>query len=203
MATIRPGLSDDMAAAVAAGDVRNFPLVYMDLDSGALRLTGLPFDLAASVSPDGEVWTSARGWGSFKPIEESADEMAGIEFTLSGVPPGVVAEALTEKIQGRLVTVMWVVVEPGGALRYDENAWSGKLDVMRVERSAGTSVITVTAEHAMLDWSRPRTRYFNDADQKRVDPADNFCRLGDTMAEKNVVLFSKAVQKAHAKREAQ
>lgn len=194
--SIRPDVPAALVTAAAASHVAWFPLVYMNLDDGPLRLSGADFD----VTYDGHVWTSARGLGSFEPIGESADEMEGLKFTLSGMPPGVVAEALVTKVQGRACTVLYAVVEEDGTLRVDPNAWSGKLDGMQVERSDGTCVIVVTAEHAMLDWSRPRTRYFNDADQKRVDPSDKFFSLIAGLNEKVLVIFSKEAQAARAKR---
>lgn len=235
----RPGLTDQTAAAAASPHVAWFPLVQMDLDSGTLYLTGTPFD----VDYNGITWTSLRGLGSLEKITETADEIAGLRFTLSGIPAAVVAEVQLERYQGRPCTVLWAFMAgqqdaptlsalftqaqpvpptlslhiaeqvnllgdyvadvpgtyhvdtyvPADTLLVDPAAWQGRLDVATLQRSADTRTLTITAEHKLADWERPRKFYFNHADQQRLAPGDNFYLGIEAMTELTIVVFSKEV----------
>jgi hypothetical protein len=190
----RPAVPAGLVTAAGASHVKWFPLVKMELDTGTLYLSGTDFP----VDYAGQTWLATRGLGTIDPITESADEITGLKFTLSGVPAGVVAEALQLDYQGRRVTVMFAVLDASGILQVDPSAWQGKLDVPEISRAVGTRSITITAEHQMADWGRPRKLLFNHADQQRVDPGDNFFLGVETMQERQIVLFSKELQKARA-----
>ena len=187
----RPGLTAGVIAAVAQDHVNWFPLVKMEFDSAAIYVAGTDFD----VDYGGQTWLAARGLGSIDPIVESGDEIAGLKFTLAGVSTASIAEAQTEKYQGRPVTVLWCCVDSSGTLNVDPAAWQGRMDVPTIERSQGTCTISITAEHRMVDWQRPRKLLFNHADQQRIAPGDNFFLGLEAMAEKNIVLFSKEALK--------
>lgn len=182
----RPGISSDVQSVVAQDHVNWFPLIVMEFDSGTLRLAGTDFD----VDYGGNTYIATRGLASMDTITETPDEVAGIRFTLSGVPSETLAEALTESYQGRPVTVMFAFLD-GGTLRVDEDAWVGRLDTPEIERATGTRTITVTAEHRMADWARQRVLMFNHADQQRILAGDTFFLGIEQMAEKEIVVFSK------------
>lgn len=184
----RPAIDSNVATTVAAAHVPWFPLVQMDFDGGTVRLAGTAFD----VGYGGNTWTSTRGLGTMEPITESPDQINGFKFTLSGVPTAAISEALSEVYQGRLCTVLWAVLS-GPTLYVDPQAWQGRLDVPEITRDVGTCTISVTAEHRMADWGRPRRLLFNHADQQRVDATDNFFLGCEAMEEQEIVVFSKEV----------
>lgn len=187
--TDRSSLDADTASALAGPHVVWFPLVQADFDSGTVRFAGAPFD----IDYGGHTWLSARGLLSLEPIKEAPDEVTGIRFTLSGVKSENLNVALTENTQGRACTVLWCVLD-GDTLRVDPLAWKGRLDVPEVQRSADGSTVSISAEDPMTDWQRPRVRYFNHADQQRVDPTDMFFSGIESMEGKSIVIFSKEVQ---------
>ena len=189
----RPNLPVGLTTAASAEHVPWFPLIKMEFDAGdggTLYIAGTDFD----VEYDGQDWISARGFGSMEAIVETPDEVAGIKFTLAGVPEAVLAEALLVKYQGRPCTVLWACLD-GGTLYVDPSAWKGRLDVPEISRGKGSRSITVTAEHRLVDWQRSRRLLFNDADQRRVDPTDTFFLGSENMAELEITLFSKDVMR--------
>jgi len=187
----RPDLPTDVQTAVVQSHVERFPLIACDFDvadGGSIYISGLDKD----VTYGGNTYLASRGLVSMEPIVETPDEVAGIKFTLAAVTDALVAEALLVQYQGRPCTVLWGFIE-NGMLAVDEVAWQGRLDVPEITRGAKTRTITVTAEHRMADWSRPRVLLFNDADQRRIDPTDAFFVGVEAMKEKTINLFSKAV----------
>lgn len=182
----RPNLPAAVASVVQAEHVPMFPLLKMEFDSETVYLSGTDFP----VEYDGHTWLAVRGLGSIEPIIESPSEVRGLRFTLSGVPEAALAEAQSEQYQGRRVTVLWAFLD-GDTLRVDPVAWQGRLDVPTIVREPGGCRVSVTAEHRMADWSRPRRLLFNHADQQRVQPGDNFFLGIEAMAERSIVLFSK------------
>lgn len=182
----RSDLPAGVAATVQLGHVPWFPLVKLEFDSGTSYVAGTDFD----VDYGGHTWTALRGLGNVEPIVESSEEIAGLRFSLSGVPTAAIAQAQSEKYQGRRCTVLWACVD-GETLHVDPAAWQGKLDIPTIQRGQQTCTISITAEHHMADWQRPRKLLFNHADQQRVDPGDNFFLGIEAMAEKSIVLFSK------------
>lgn len=187
----RPGLPLGVATTVDNDHVELFPLVRMEFDAadgGTLYIAGYIKD----VTYGGNVYLSSRGLASIDPIVETNDEVTGLKFTLAGMPEAVLTEALLVKYQGRLCTVMLAFLD-GETLHVDPEAWQGRLDVPEITRTQGSRTITVTAEHRLVDWKRPRKLLFNDADQRRIDPTDTFFVGIEAMEEREINLFSREV----------
>lgn len=187
----RPDLPAGVSSAVALAHVERFPLIKAEFDvadGGTVYICGLD----SNVTYEGNVYLASRGLISMESIVETGDEVAGIRFTLSGVTAALRAEALLVAYQGRPCTVMWAFLE-NGVLVVDELTWQGRLDVPSINFTKGSCTITVTAEHRMADWARPRQLLFNDADQRRIDATDEFFVGVEAMKEKTINLFSKAV----------
>ena len=187
----RPGLPAGVAAAVDNDHVPLFPLVRMEFDAGdggTLYIAGYP----TNVTYDGNIYLSSRGLASVEPIVETSDEVTGLKFTLAGVPEAVLAEALLIKYQGRRCTVLLAFMN-GETMNVDPQAWQGRLDVPEITRAQGTRTITITAEHRMADWKRPRKLLFNDADQRRIDSTDTFFVGIEATEEREINLFSREV----------
>lgn len=181
-----------MQAALDAGYVQWFPLVFMDLDSGPLYVCGAPFD----VEWDGNTYSTLHGMGSIEPITETDTRQSGLAFVLSGVPESAIATVLTEHVQGRPVVVRLAVVADG-ALHVDPNVWSGQLDVL--EFSDGESPqVRVTAEHHLIAWEEPAGLMFSDADQQRLHPGDLFFANTASLVEATIVWPTAATLRAEA-----
>ncbi len=187
----RPDIPPGVATTVENDHVPLFPLVRLDFDAsdgGSLFIAGYPEDVVY----DGNTYLSSRGLASIDPIVETSDEITGLKFTLAGVPEAVLAEALLVKYQGRLCTVLIAFLD-GETVHVDPLAWQGRLDVPEIVRSKGTRTVSITAEHRMADWARPRKLFFNDADQRLIDPTDTFFLGVESMQEREINLFSREV----------
>lgn len=181
----RPNLPAELATVLVRDHVEFFMLVKLEFDSSTVYISGCDFD----VIYDGQTWSSLRGLGSIDPIVESADEIPGLTFTLSGVPNEAIIHAQTEHYRGRRVTVLWAFFD-GDIPRVDSSCWQGRMDVPIITRGTDTCTIQVTAENRMIDWQRPRGLIFNHADQQRFAPGDNFFLGIESMVDREVVLFS-------------
>lgn len=189
----RPDIPAGVLTAVAQSHVDRFPLIACEFDvadGGTVYICGLD----VNVTYGGNVYLASRGLVSMESIVETPDEVAGIRFTLAAVTDALVAEALLVKYQGRPCTVLMAFIE-SGVLRVDPVAWQGRLDVPEITRGAKTRTITVTAEHRMADWARPRQLMFNDADQRRIDQTDTFFVGIEAMREMTINLFNKDVMR--------
>jgi len=180
----RPNVPVGVETAVDKSHVSAFPLVKMEFDSQTLYLSGADFEVAY----DGQTWLPAYGLGQIDPIGESATAIEGLSFTISGVPSASISLALSEKYQGRKVTVKWAFVDDG-VLHVDPYAWVGLLDFPAITRDGSSCTITVTAENRMIDWQRPRGLLFNHNDQQRISAGDTFFLGIEALIEREVTLF--------------
>ena len=194
--SVRPTLTTTFLDAMAGGHVSWFWLVKMELASGNLFLTSLDFD----VTVGGNVYVGMRGLGSIAPIEESDNGATGITLTMAGVTEAHIASILSENIQGKKITVQLAVLNTSTEpplVAIDDNVWQGLLDTQNYNESEST--IIVTAENRLIEWDRPKLLRFSDQDLKRTRPTDNFFKYADTMANKEIIVFSQAQVKATMK----
>jgi len=194
--SVRASLTESFLEAVTGSHVSWFWLVKMELTSGTLYLTSLDFDIEI----DAVAWIGTRGLGGIGPIEESDNGVSGITLTLAGVTESHIAGILLENIQGKKITVQMAVLnestEPP-TVATDPNVWQGLLDTQNFME--GQATVIVTAENRLIEWDKPRLLRFSDQDLKRTRPADNFFRYADTMASRDIVVFSKAQVEATMK----
>ncbi len=183
------GLTADVITAVQNEHVHYFPLLKLEFDSETIYLAGTDYNVAY----DGQTWLAAQHIGTIEKTVETADQIEGLKFTLSGVPEEAIASAQQEKYQGRAVTVLWCFLD-GATVTVDPTAWQGRLDQPTITLGRTTATITVTAENRMADWQRPRKLMFNHADQQRIDPTDNFFLGLEAMENAEIVVFSKESQ---------
>jgi hypothetical protein len=176
------GLPAAFETNIAAPNVTSILLVQMDFDGGTVYMTDAPHN----VDWDGQTWLSMFGVGTVSDIVETDGEVTGLQFTISGVPSSSIALALTEKVQGRKVTVMLATLS-ATTLSVDQNAWIGNLDVMQIGLEEGRATITVTAEHPLARWDQPNLLRFSHEDQQRLHPGDMFFEFAEKMADVTVV----------------
>lgn len=178
----RINLPGGMATALAAAHVTQFVLLQLELDGGTVYLASTPF----AVDYDGHTYLAAQGIGTIEPVAETAGEVRGLAYTLSGVPSSAIAGVLTEPLQGRTVTLRLAVVD-GTTLIVDPVVWQGALDVPTIEDDGATCTIRVTAEHALLGWQQPSGRLFSNEQQQKDYAGDLFFEFAADLADKTIV----------------
>lgn len=174
------------APALAALQSRSVPLailVEMAL-STQLNLNTTSLDLVYS----GTTYYGTKGLGSINAIQETPNEVRQLQFTLSGVPSTAIALALTEQVQGKLVTVKLAVFDPANYTILDvRTRWAGRLDVMAIDDGSATGTLTISAEHAGIDLMRPRNVLYTDLDQQRLHPGDTGLQFMNDQVDQNIV----------------
>ena len=194
--SVRASLTESFLDAVTGSHVSWFWLVKMELTSGNLFLTSLDFDILIGA----DTYTGTRGLGTIAPIEESSDGVNGLTLTLAGITQAHIAGVLSENVQGKKITIQMAVLnqstEPP-TIAIDSNVWQGLLDSQSFNEAQG--IVSVTAENRLIEWDKPRLLRFSDQDLKRVRPTDNFFKYADSMANKEIIVFSKAQVEATMK----
>lgn len=180
------------SAAVVQPHVTHFPLIQMDFDSGVSRISGADFDVEWPIG-SGIFFRTVRGLGSMEAITETNESVEGIKFSLAGVPVERVIEAQQEKYQGRPCTVLWAFIDDAG-IHVDPAVWKGRLDIPIIDPGKDTCVLSVTAEHTMVDWQRPRPLLFNSVSQKRYHPTDTVFDGIELSRQTEKIIFSKAAR---------
>ena len=172
------------ALTVIAG--RNVPmalLVEMQLTT-PLYLNTTSLDLVIG----GNTYYGTRGLGTIDAVQESVAEVKQLKFTMSGVPSSAIALALTEPVQGKLVTVKLAIFAPTTFAVLDVHTrWQGRLDVFSIDDGGATSIISVTAEHAGIDLMRPSNSLMTDLEQQRIHAGDLSMQYMNSQVEQTIV----------------
>jgi hypothetical protein len=144
-------------------------LIEMDLASGPLYLNSGSLDLVVS----GTTYYGTKGLGKVDPVTDTASEVRGLSFELSGISTAMLATALAEPVQGKAVRIKVAMLDPSTYQAVDvRQHWAGQLDLMTIDESNGSSVIKVNAEHAGIDLLRPLLSLYSDTEQRRLYPGD-------------------------------
>lgn len=144
-------------------------LIEMQFTSGTLRLTTARMPIESG----GNTFVASGQLGVVEEVEDKANEIAGLRFSISGVDPSAIAIALGELVRGRPVS-LWLAI-----LNADTHAlleapllWTGQLDKMRITRDKTGANISVTAEHRGVLFNRAKPVRYTNADQQRLYPGD-------------------------------
>ena len=162
-------------------------LVTLDFASGAVHMNSSPYPLVF----DGDTFLGVGNLGAISIIQEGSDLQArGIELTLSGIPPELIAIALDEDYQGRDCKI-WLgflasshehsslIIDP-----VQMGPWI--MDTMDIEMGE-TARITVRAESRLIRWDKPHSaRYTNEEQQERF-VGDLGLEFVPQMAEKELI----------------
>jgi hypothetical protein len=160
--------------------------VEMLFDSGAVRVCSAGYNLTWN----GYTWQGVGQLGQVEEVKEAeGSEVSGLAFTLSGVPSALIALALGENYQRRVVNVYVGFLDlPTHAVLADPVLeWSGLLDTMAVVDEGGTSTIRVTAENELYDFARPSPLYWTDEDQRKLFPGDTGLRFAKQLNDRPIV----------------
>lgn len=163
-------LTAAVQTAAAAAEVRPAFFVFLNLDSGPIRV----WSGCGDYTLGGNVFTGVGNLGEISPVEESTRVSArGIELSLSGISSSHVTIALSENYRGRSVTVWLAFFDAAGALIADEvQVFAGIIDTMTLNDNGDSSVLTLTAESRLIDLERPRETRYTDEEQQRLFPGD-------------------------------
>lgn len=174
---------DESKASVAVAV--NF--VALDFVSGAVRMNSSPYPLVFN----GDTFYGIGDLGAISIIQEGSDLQArGIELTLSGIPPGLIAIALNEDYQGRDCDV-WLGFlasshEHSSLIADPIQLGPWVMDTMDIEIGK-TARITVRAESRLIRWDKPHSaRYTNEEQQERF-PGDLGLEFVAQMAERELI----------------
>lgn len=139
-----------------------------------MQLTETLYLTSADINIDwgGHTYIGGRGI-SIENIDDRGGELQQMRFSLSGVPSDYIALALAEPIQGKRIILSTGLLSPDTQAVVDfMRLWTGTLDQMPIKHGIETSVISVTAEHRGVAFSRPKGVRYSDAEQRRLYSGD-------------------------------
>lgn len=175
-------ISPAAQALLAQGRVALAALVEMQLSETVYLCT---WD--SDIEWNGITWRATGNMGAIEAVEDTASELRGLKFSLSGVPAESVALALGENVQGKPVIVRTALMDPDTHEIVDvQTVWSGTLDQMPLTDGLNP-VISATAEHRGVTMQRPKAIRYTDADQQRLYPGDRFLQYVTSQANKPVI----------------
>lgn len=149
-------------------DVVNFiAAVEMSFDSGAVRV----WNGYESIIIDGEEYLGLADLLSISGFDETLEIAAkGATVAIAGFDSSVISIALQENYQNRAMRIMVGTLDAGVPDMY--TIFRGRMDVMEINESGGTSVISVSAENRLIDLERARSSRYTSEDQKTYYPGD-------------------------------
>jgi hypothetical protein len=197
--------------ALSKPNVAPFYAVEFDFDTAPVRFwTGY-----GDRTIEGNTYLGAGSLIGISGLEEVSDLSAkSATISLSGVPPELVSLALQEPYQNRGCRILFGVdalAEPSwllsggiwndGGVWVDEAVWrddativyttvevfGGFMDVMTIEDSGDTSIISLTVESKLVQLERPKIRRYTHESQQARYPGDTFFSFVADLQDKEVV----------------
>lgn len=144
--------------------------VKMEFDSGDLNVwTGYGDKIF-----DGDTYLGAGELVNVSSIKETTElEATGVSFTLTGVPPGHIALALSEDYQSRVIRSWLAFLNTSGAIVVDPfQNFKGFMDVMEIKEAGENSDISIIAENALIILQKASERLYNHEEQQIDYPGD-------------------------------
>lgn len=175
-----------VATSLAQPTVGLVLLVELLFDAAPMRVTSAPY----SIEWNGHTWTGLGQLGSVEEARETeSGEVTGLAFTLTGVPPSMLAIALGETYQGRTVNLyVGTLALPTHALQADPVLeWSGRMNLMTTLEDQGVGAVRVSAENEAFDFARPAPLFWTDEDQQRLYPGDTGLRFAKQLENRPIV----------------
>ena len=129
---------------------------------------------SAPGSGSNQVWTGVGNLGSISAISDTSDvSAAGITLSLSGIPAGMMTQALGQVRQGNPVFIWQAFLTAAGAIVASPyQAWAGRMDTCTIDDNPDTCTISLTAENRLLDLNRIVERRYVSMDQIIDFPGD-------------------------------
>jgi hypothetical protein len=158
---------------VAGDGVKGFYVWGSQLEPGNLASTYTATTTTALNEP-GITYKGAYGLGAVSDILDKPGEVQGLTFELFG-DGAAIALALDDAdiVQGTPVTLRTAIIETNTYTILDAPVdWLGTLDTMVIVEDGQQASIRVTAESKAVNLLRGTPQFYNDADQRAINPAD-------------------------------
>jgi hypothetical protein len=159
-----------MAVQLSASHIRPLFLMSAQFTDGTIYVwSGM-----GTLSWNGQTWIGLGTLGTISGVEESSEIKANnVTFTLSGIDPSLLGEALNQARQGYPVTLWFGFLDDQLNVVADPvQAYSGRMDVPVIEEGSDTSTISLTVENRLIDLNRTKERRYTDQDQQIDFPGD-------------------------------
>jgi hypothetical protein len=177
-------MDDDNKTAVSSDIVGAAYMVYLESRSQDLYLTSLPYD----VSFEGNSFIGVGSLGKIGEIKEGSDiQSYSLSMELTGIPSGMISEAMDADMQG-LTCKVWlaVIASDMSIIGNPTLMFRGKTDTMEI-KIGESATITLQAESRLVDWERPRTELYTDATQKKKWPDDKGLEFVDATSKVEII----------------
>lgn len=178
-------LTDLMATEVAGAKLSPLLLIKFQFDAGDVNIwTGIGDLLFA-----GDTYLGLGDLLSITTVQETQTiKAAGIEYTISGLPPDAIAIALGEDFQGRKVRMWFGALNSSGVLiSAPVLILVSRMDIMQIGNTAATVSITISAENVLIALTRVNDRRYTPEDQAIDFPSDKGLDFVDSLQDKEVV----------------
>jgi len=175
--------SSDQIATLSASTVRVALLSEFDFVSQTIRLWNGDY----AIDSGGKTWEPMKGTGQIDGLGVSADQAAdNVTYSLPGVDEKILASALEETPEANQRSVNTSLQlfdndwQPQGS---PIGIWWGFLQPPKVSRSAmqddqgGVQTVSISAENAFFNRSRPPSGRYTDRDQQARSPGDKFLQF--------------------------
>lgn len=164
------------ATAAAASSVALVTLVSLAFDGGTIYVHD---GFATLVNPvDGQTYSGLGDYGGLDTVEETTETIAKpLTLTLSEVPTGLVSDAMTENVQGRVVTIYVGLLDVNAMtwIANPEVVWEGRMDYITISLGQGKATIELRCENRLN--REPLVARYTDQDQQIAFPGDTFFNL--------------------------
>jgi hypothetical protein len=163
---------DTISAVLAGKTVRLDLLVMFDFASGPMRLWQ---GFGTLQTNDSNTWQGIGQLGQVSDLESSIGGNAPqARFTLSGVDPTILAEALDpQEIYGRDCNVyMQFFDDSFNCLDNPYVIWAGLMDTVKITQNVDTCQVEMTAETIFARRAKPPFGTLSDREQQKFFPGD-------------------------------
>jgi hypothetical protein len=128
---------------------------------------------------NGNTYIGVGSLGSISTIsEDSTVEAKGVSFTLSGIPPALVAEVLWEtRLLYTAQAYLALFDASGNLIATPVLSYQGKMDQPEITDDGTSCTITIACENVLVDLNRSCYRRYTNDDQQ-IDLAATLTRLG-------------------------
>jgi|TARA_A100001391_G_scaffold142588_2_gene100334 hypothetical protein len=141
---------------------------------------------------DSETYVGSGNLLLISNIEETSDIKAtGMSISLSGLDSNILAEILTEDVQGTSVEVYFGVLTTtdNQTVLVDDpyKVFDGFIDTMTIAESGEESTVRVTVENKLITLEKAKSKRYTDQDQKQLFPTDKGLEFVDDLQDKSLV----------------
>lgn len=166
-----------------ADSLQPFLAVKAEFDSGDVRLWGGYGDLTIN----SETYVGSGTLLNISSVEETSEIAArGATVTLSGLDAAIISIALSENYQNRPCTIIIGTLTESGVVDDYYTLFKGRIDLMSIEESGETAVISTAVENHLIDLERPRTSRYTNEDQISRYPNDTFLSYVNDLQDKTL-----------------